>query len=355
MPGFGPAGTVHDMVHATSASERGDLEREGRWDALVCVLFAWSVGLAVLAPWALVIGGPAGIGLLGLAAPAMAAGLAVLPLDRVARVPLRRLRPLPPAVELANLVEGALIRRGEVRSAVEVRTVDAAEPNVGAFPLPGGRLPLMATTGAERLLTRAELETQVFAQLSIARDRWARLATRAALVVRFVPLVGGPEFVLSFPVLLARGDGQHAPLGVVLTGSMGFAMMFLALVRAPYLDRRRASAADAAAALLTSNPPALVSSLDKLSHTVGRRMSLGPTMFADVFCAVPDDRNTRTTVNGKVRTDDTEAGAVLRARAGRVARWMGVPYRTDGTVDAMEADWYGQHRPGPPPPDGAPA
>ncbi len=322
------------------ATERTDLEREGRRDALVCLAFAWFVALVVVSPVPLLVGGwPAVVGI-GAAALGLPAVIATVPLHRAARFPLARLRALPPATQLANLVDGALVRRGEDRAQVEVWTAEAEHPNVGAFPLPGGRLAVVATTGAARLLTRAELETQVFAQLSIARDRWAKLASRATLVTRIVPLIGGLEFVGGFPLVFLLGAAGQAPGRLIAMLPLGFGAMFLALIRAPYLDRRRASAADAAAALLTSNPPALVSSLDKLANTAFSRMRLGWTMFADPFLAVPAEKDTKTTVNGKVRTDDTETYAVLRARAGRVARWTGVPYRTDGTVEAMEDDWY---------------
>lgn len=168
--------------------------------------------------------------------------------------------------QLHNIVEGLCLGAGLPKPRIYI--VDDPAPNAFATGRDPDHAAIAVTTGLLGLMNRAELEGVIAHELSHVQNYDILIGTIAVTLVGFMALLS--DFGLRM-LIFGRGGGRRrdnaggAQAYVFLLGIMFIIIAPMAAKAMQFaLSRRRESLADASGVLITRNPEALISALEKL-------------------------------------------------------------------------------------------
>jgi Zn-dependent protease with chaperone function len=204
-------------------------------------------------------------------------GALAFPIRRYGEWAARRVLASGDSTRLRNVADELAIAIGVPTERVEV--LDVPMPDVGVFPTRRGNV-VIATRGAVDGLQRSELEALVASQLTVASNRWVRIATSAQLV---------------------QSMRMGMLFGSVFVNPVGFPFAFLAFTGGRYADATRDLVADELAAQTTSDPAALGRALRSLGEhaSEGTMLRVGlPGFLNDQFWVMSTRQNSTTSTSG---------------------------------------------------------
>lgn len=224
------------------------------------LLLAGLLGLALLLGWVL-----AGVTGMIWAAAAAAATLALGSLAPAGTfLRLQGARPLPEhmAPTLYAMLRDLAARVG-LESAPTLQILPA-NPLAAATVGSGKETVIALGSGLMRLLSQREMAAVLAHELSHVRHKDLKLMGLAAVagqVTQFISLMGQVLVLINLPLWLAGGHPlPWLPLIALMLAPWAASLMLMAL------SRTREYEADADAAALTGDPPALASALDKMER-----------------------------------------------------------------------------------------
>jgi|GEM_PF-1938860 len=210
--------------------------------------------------------------------------LLLIPIEKIADILLKHLKPKGPERQFKNVVEEIAIALGEPVESIQIYPSPIA--NVIVLPCIGQEV-VVATEGALQELNRYELQALVAAQFAGMRDRWCRLATRAEIMWWALPWL----MIFLVPSLL---------LGFAATAMVCFLSVFVAAFVPRWNEQARDLCADVVAVRTTFDPASLGSALRKLAEHANKSTDIKFGKFylpTNPFLVVPRRVASTTTVS----------------------------------------------------------